>query len=193
MAARKFLVGKVDDLEEGQGMVVTANNRSIGIFKVQGQFYGLLNQCPHKGAEMCRGRLVGILESPTPGKFTYDVSHKLLMCPWHGWEFDVRTGQSYCDPNTVRSRPYQVVVEDGQEVVVEVEAGDLGVTAVPRAPIEQGTVPHPPIPGKVPGPYMAETIPITVEDDYIVVNLDPVRPPRRPKPVPESQPVEENA
>ena len=44
-----------------------------------------------------------------------------------------------------------------------------------------------------PGPYQAETIPITVEDDYIVVNLDPVRPPRPPKPAKEPKPIEETA
>ena len=47
-------------------MVVTVNNRSIGVFKVQGEFYGLMNQCPHKGGELCKGRLVGTLMSTDP-------------------------------------------------------------------------------------------------------------------------------
>jgi hypothetical protein len=67
-------------------------------------------------------------------------------------------------------------------VVTELQAGQVGVTEGERKPIEQGTKPHPLVPGRTPGPYQAETIPITVEDDYIVVNMDPVRPPRPPKP-----------
>jgi nitrite reductase/ring-hydroxylating ferredoxin subunit len=186
MPARKFVVGKVDELKDGEGMVVTVNDRSIGVFQVHGEFYGLVNRCPHKGGELCKGRLVGNLMSDGPGRFTYDASTKLLMCPWHGWEFDVRTGQSYLDPTTVRVRPYQVQVEEGQLVLNEVDAGQVGVSAGDRRPIEQGTLPHPVVPGRLPGPYQAETIPITVEDEYIVVNLDPVRPPRRPKPVEET-------
>jgi nitrite reductase/ring-hydroxylating ferredoxin subunit len=193
MPARKFVVGKVDELKEGEGMVVTVNNRSIGVFKVHGEFYGLMNQCPHKGGELCRGRLVGTLTSDGPGRFSYDVSTKLLMCPWHGWEFDVRTGQSYLDPTTVRVRPYQVQVEDGEAVVHELDAGQVGLSAGQRRPIEQGTLPHPTVPGRTPGPYQAETIPITVEDDYLVVSLDPVRPPRPPKRAGEPKPEEEKA
>jgi 3-phenylpropionate/trans-cinnamate dioxygenase ferredoxin subunit len=185
MPARKFVVGKVDELKDGEGMVVTVNDRSIGVFHVHGEFYGLVNRCPHKGGELCKGRLVGNLMSDGPGRFSYDASTKLLMCPWHGWEFDVRTGQSYLDPTTVRVRPYQVQVEEGQLVMNEVDAGQVGVSAADRRPIEQGILPHPVVPGRLPGPYQAETIPITVEDEYIVVNLDPVRPPRRAKPAEE--------
>ncbi len=39
---------------------------------------------------------------------------ELLRCPWHGWEFDIRTGQSWCDPDSVRARTYSVTVEPGE-------------------------------------------------------------------------------
>src|SRR5664280_3826432 len=76
-------------------MIVEVNNRSIGIFNVDGKYFGLANKCPHKGAEMCKGHVVGHLSSDGPGDFEYDTSRKYVMCPWHGWEFDVVTGQSY--------------------------------------------------------------------------------------------------
>jgi hypothetical protein len=39
---------------------------------------------------------------------------EMLRCPWHGWEFDIRNGQSYFDPARVKIRSYPVVIEDGE-------------------------------------------------------------------------------
>jgi 3-phenylpropionate/trans-cinnamate dioxygenase ferredoxin subunit len=38
----------------------------------------------------------------------------MLRCPYHGWEFDLLTGQSYCEPDSVKARQYNVTVEDGE-------------------------------------------------------------------------------
>lgn len=172
MRSRKFLVGKVDELDEGEGMIVTVANRSIGIFKVGGEFYGLMNRCPHKQGELCKGHLVGELTSNGPGDFTYDPATTLLMCPWHGWEYDIRTGQSYLTPRTQPCRPYQVHVEQGKDLAVELDEGEVAVADGERAPVRHGTLPPPRVPERTPGPYVAETVHVTVEDDYLVVNLD---------------------
>ena len=190
MASNKYIVGKASDLAEGERMVVEVNNRSIGIFNVGGKYYGLSNVCPHKGAEMCRGHVVGLLSSNGPGHFEYDTSKQFVMCPWHGWEFDITTGQSYFDPTGVRVRPYPVEVEDGQAVISEVEGGEASYTPGEYAvyaqqhnhnfAVTEGK-PAGSIGNREPGPYAAETIPITVEDDYLVVNFRPARPPRPAK------------
>jgi 3-phenylpropionate/trans-cinnamate dioxygenase ferredoxin subunit len=39
-----------------------------------------------------------------------------VKCPWHGWEFDIRTGQSWCDPAKLRIRQYPVSVRGGNEL-----------------------------------------------------------------------------
>ena len=44
-------------------------------------------------------------------------SNEIIRCPWHGWEFDLRTGQSWFDPRAVRVRRYDVSVEPGALVV----------------------------------------------------------------------------
>ena len=41
----------------------------------------------------------------------------MVKCPWHGWEFDIRTGKSWCDPSRVRVRQYPVAVKPGTELV----------------------------------------------------------------------------
>src|SRR5439155_251231 len=53
------------------------------------------------------------LTSPEPGCYQRSRVGELLRCAWHGWEFDMRTGQSYFDPNRVMVRTYPVVIEDG--------------------------------------------------------------------------------
>ena len=187
MASNKYIVGKTSDLPDGERMIVEVNNRSIGIFNVGGKYYGMANTCPHKGAEMCKGHVVGQLTSDGPGHFEYDTSKQFVMCPWHGWEFDITTGQSYFDPTGVRARPYRVEVEDGEAVVTEVEHGEVSYTPGEYAVYAQqhnynfAVTQEAPVSGRLPGPYTAETIPITVEDDYIVVNFRPARPPRPAK------------
>jgi 3-phenylpropionate/trans-cinnamate dioxygenase ferredoxin subunit len=192
VASNKYVVGRASDLGEGERMIVEVNNRSIGIFNINGKFFGLANSCPHKGAEMCKGHIVGHLSSPVPGEFEYDTSRKYVMCPWHGWEFDIATGQSYFDPTGVRTRPYSVEVEGGSAVISEVDGGEASYTPGEYAVIAQdpGFALHEGVVGEVdgrkPGPYSAETIPITVEDDYLVVNFRPVRPPRAARKVEET-------
>jgi 3-phenylpropionate/trans-cinnamate dioxygenase ferredoxin subunit len=94
--------------------------------------------------------LWGILKADVPGDFDYSASKEILTCPWHGWEFHVRTGQSWCDPRRLRVRRYDVSVEEGAVL-----------TAEPQAPAR----------GMVRGPYVVETYPVSVEGTYVVVEV----------------------
>jgi len=94
-----------------------------------------------------------------------------LTCPWHNWEFDVTNGQSYWNPARMKARPFAVAVEDGRTVIQEEASGVVG---------------------RVKGPYQAETIDVSVEDDYLVVSLRPVRPGQQTRPAgPADRPIPE--
>ena len=41
----------------------------------------------------------------------------MIRCPWHCWEFEIATGKSLCDPNSVQARAYNVAVEPGKDLV----------------------------------------------------------------------------
>jgi len=135
----KHVVATTEELPPGTRKLVTIRGREIGIFNIAGDYYALINRCPHEGAALCKGKLVGRMESDKPGEYRLTRPGEMLRCPWHGWEFDIRTGQSWCDPEHTYVRSYQVTVEPGAAVVK--------------------------------GPYMAETIPVRVEGNYVVVDL----------------------
>ncbi len=135
----KHVVARAADIPPGGRKLVTVRGRPIAVFNLGGTFYGLLNRCPHQGGPMCEGVLTGLIEADTPGTYRYSREGEVLRCPWHGWEFDIRTGRSWCDPEKVTLRNYSVEVAPGQRVVE--------------------------------GPYVAETIPVTVEEEYVVVEV----------------------
>ena len=100
----RHVIAPVDELPPGTRKFLTIDERPIAIFNIKGEFFGLLNRCPHQGAALCEGPLIGLAQSSDPGEIEYTRLGEILRCPWHGWEFDIRTGQSYCDPKTL-SRP----------------------------------------------------------------------------------------
>ena len=88
---------------------------------------------------MVNGTLCGLIQSREPGTYTYTREGEVLRCPWHGWEFDIRTGQSWCDPESVHARTFAVTVEAGEALAK--------------------------------GPFAAETVDVSVEQNYVVVTL----------------------
>jgi 3-phenylpropionate/trans-cinnamate dioxygenase ferredoxin subunit len=135
----RHVVAPTSDIPPGNRKLFTVRGRPIAIFNLDGEYFGLLNRCPHQGGSLCEGVTTGLLESDEPGHYTYTRKGEILRCPWHGWEFDIRTGQSYCDPEKIRTKSYDVAAEKGAKVVE--------------------------------GPYVAETVPVRVEEDYIVVDV----------------------
>ena len=111
------VLARAAEVPPGTCRIVTARGREIGVFNVNGEFYALSNRCPHKGAELCRGMIVGLPQSDAPGEYRISRPGEFIRCPWHGWEFDIRTGQSWCDPNSVRARNFKVSVEPGSELL----------------------------------------------------------------------------
>ncbi len=135
----RHVVASVAEVPPGTNKLVIAKDREIGIFNVAGTFYALANRCPHKGGPLCRGRITGLTLSSGPGDYRVSRNGEFLRCPWHGWEFEIATGQSFCDPKTMRIRQFEVAVAPGEKLVK--------------------------------GPYIAENFPVSVEQNYLVVEI----------------------
>jgi nitrite reductase/ring-hydroxylating ferredoxin subunit len=113
----RHIVATVDEIPPGQRRLVNVNGRDIGLFNVNGEYFAVSNRCPHEGASLCKGRVVGLVESQEPGSYQYSRRGELIRCPWHGWEFDLRTGKSWCEPDRTRVRRYDLKVESGGALV----------------------------------------------------------------------------
>ena len=111
------VVACIDEIPPGKRKLVEINGRPIVVFNLGGDFYALNNRCPHRGGSLAHGIQTGLVESNEPGDYRYSRLGEMVKCPWHGWEFDIRTGKSWCDPSRVRIRQYPVAVKQGAELV----------------------------------------------------------------------------
>jgi nitrite reductase/ring-hydroxylating ferredoxin subunit len=121
--AAEIRAGIVADFEDGVRRLITHENRTIGVFAHDGEFHAYLNVCPHQGGPVCEGVIVAKVEtvvnpdgSGNAGRFSDSEAH--LVCPWHGVEFDLRTGRCWSDER-LKLRAFEVVTRD-DEVFVRV-------------------------------------------------------------------------
>ena len=170
----RYVVGTVDDIPPGERKLVEIGGRQVGVFNVNGEYFAVLNRCPHQGGSLCSGRQTGLVTSTRPGEYTTSRAGEIIRCPWHGWEFDLRTGQSWFDPRAVRVRRYDVSVEPGAVVVSELEQASAPPAEVGTTPQEVaesgGGQPDPAMGGLARGPYVAETYPVVVHQKYVIVD-----------------------
>lgn len=118
---KRIVIGPVEELPPGARRIITVSGREIGIFNVGGEFFALRNICPHMGAPICHGRTRPYItwnESTKiePDAVEFGREGEILKCPWHLWEFDLRTGKSMHD-ETLQVRTYHVV-QEGTAIVL---------------------------------------------------------------------------
>ncbi|HZO88431.1 MAG TPA: Rieske 2Fe-2S domain-containing protein [Chthonomonadaceae bacterium] len=95
-------VAEAAELSPGQCRVVSVGSRELALFNVGGEFYCLNNECPHQDGPLGEG----------------DLEEDVVICPWHAWQVNVRTGEVLYMPGLcVRTHP--CLVEDGA-VFVEI-------------------------------------------------------------------------
>ncbi|CAG7622208.1 Naphthalene 1,2-dioxygenase/salicylate 5-hydroxylase systems, ferredoxin component [Paenibacillus solanacearum] len=118
---QQHIVAQVSEIPPGTVKLVEAGGRSIGVYNLHGKFYALRNVCPHQGAELCKGLTKPLVASSGPGNFEYEREGEIVRCPWHQWEFDIKTGFMIVDP-AMRTKSYEVTVET---FGVSVEEGNV--------------------------------------------------------------------
>ena len=110
-------VANVSELNPNKHLIVEVEGRSIGVYNVNGEIHALHNYCPHQGAELCKGPVSGTTIESEVYEYKYGRDKEIVRCPWHGWEFDIKTGKSLFNEK-VRTRKYPVIVEEGKIGIV---------------------------------------------------------------------------
>ena len=139
MSRQKHVVAALGEVAPGTSKRVSAGGRDIALFNIAGEYFALANKCPHESGSLCEGKIIGLAAADEPGKYRIERDGEFVKCSWHGWEFDIRTGQSWCDPANTRVRAYDTAVEAGEALAK--------------------------------GPYVAETFPVAIEQNYVVVEI----------------------
>ena len=97
MAIRELVtVARVEDVPPGTTKVVEAGDRKLALANVAGRFYATQNECAHLKGPLGDGLLDGFV----------------ITCPWHGWQYDVRTGENEFD-RAITVETFDVTVEAG--------------------------------------------------------------------------------
>ncbi len=105
MARQRYVVCRADALPEGKGESFEVAGHRVALFNVGGSFYAIEDRCSHADAPMADGHVC--------------EAGRRVACPWHGAEFDLRTGEALTPPacEGIAAYPTQV---DGDEVVIEI-------------------------------------------------------------------------
>jgi len=110
-----YTVPEAKDLRPGQKVIVNVGGSEIGIFNVEGRLHAIRNICADQSGPLCRGDVFDRIEAEvTPDRQIREYvrdRQSVIACPWHGWEYDLQTGQCLWNPR-YRVRVYAVEVAD---------------------------------------------------------------------------------
>ncbi len=112
--SQKVFVGAGERVPEGGRLVVDVGETTIGIFRVGGNLYAYLNKCAHQGGPVCQGKIIPRVNEVIDAGgeshgFAFDEAHLHIVCPWHGFEYDIKTG---VHPGRRSARLISVPVEE---------------------------------------------------------------------------------
>lgn len=121
IATTEILVGTRDDFAADGRRIINANGLDIGVLQYDGQFYAYENRCVHMGGPVCEGRILGKVEAVLDEDRTmrgerFSEAEVHLVCPWHGYEYDLSTGECAVD-RRLRLRRFEVI-EKGDDIYV---------------------------------------------------------------------------
>jgi nitrite reductase/ring-hydroxylating ferredoxin subunit len=116
----RHAVGSLSDLLPGSRLIAQVpafgKTMEIGVFNVGGRLVAYRNVCPHAGAPVCVGKVCGTTLPGEVGQYTLAREGEILRCPWHGWEFDLLTGEHLVDEK-MKLRAYDVQTGSPEEVL----------------------------------------------------------------------------
>lgn len=115
-------VGREDEFEDRGRKVIAQGDLEIGVFFVDGEFYAWENKCVHQGGPICQGRILNrvvelIADDKTSQGLAWSEEDVHIVCPWHGYEFNIKTGIHPGSKNA-RLRSFDVKVTNGEVHVV---------------------------------------------------------------------------
>jgi nitrite reductase (NADH) small subunit len=117
----ELYAGRTGDFADGLRRILRTGDLEIGVFRIGGRWYAYRNLCLHQGGPVCEGELMPKVEAVLAEDRTlvgerFSDTEQHLVCPWHGWEYELETGRCVTVPSRELTA-YDVVVR-GDDVYV---------------------------------------------------------------------------
>ncbi len=114
-------VGKASEFKDGARQIVRMGSDEIGIFKHEGEYFAYSNYCLHQGGPACEGLTIArvfekLRDDKTSVGLFFSETDMNFVCPWHGYEYDMKTGECISD-RKIKLKRYQIL-QKGDEVYV---------------------------------------------------------------------------
>jgi nitrite reductase/ring-hydroxylating ferredoxin subunit len=112
------LVARSEQIPEHGRLVVDVEDKTVGIFRVDGRLYAYENTCSHQGGPVCQGLIIPAVrevlnEDSVSTGYRFDETDMRIVCPWHGYEFSIKTG-SHPAKAEIRLIPVPVEEDNGE-------------------------------------------------------------------------------
>jgi nitrite reductase (NADH) small subunit len=113
----EYRAGRLDDFKDGGRLLLKCDSAEIGIFMIEGELYAWYNECAHRGGPVCQGRIMKRVVEPVANDGTvrtlgYHDKDIHIVCPWHGYEFNIKTGE-HPGRAALKLRKAKVTVRNG--------------------------------------------------------------------------------
>jgi nitrite reductase/ring-hydroxylating ferredoxin subunit len=113
----ELFVGREEDFKEQDRRIVVQDDLEIGVFRVNGDFQAYQNLCAHRGGPVCQGKILNKVEEvldedKTSRGLQFSKEHLHIICPWHGFEYDLKDGVN-AGNKRLRIKKYEVEVRKG--------------------------------------------------------------------------------
>ncbi len=118
MVSRVHDVGSVNDFKSGRTYPMTIEGRPIVIVRKENTFFAIRDICPHQGAFLSTGKVSGSPRRCLPGdEIVLDQIGEILICPWHGWEFDLNNGRTLAESGQGRAKTYPIELKEDRVMI----------------------------------------------------------------------------
>ena len=115
----RHLVCRLDEVSGNAMKPVKMGRGTLLLTRLpSGEIKAIASRCPHQGANLEYGCVTGHAYSDRPNELHMDRSGQILRCPWHGFEFDLSSGESVADHGKLRLRRFDVEIENGDVFIV---------------------------------------------------------------------------
>lgn len=109
---KRYKLFPKSELDPGERRFVSVRGTEIAVFNLGGSYFALENECPHQGGPVCDGETHTAIGNGHEERIVLDKERLILTCPWHGWSFEIATGDHPSGDYSINTFEVEVVGDE---------------------------------------------------------------------------------